>query len=138
MHVDVDFGERHLEEQQDYGIDRWRHDVAVRLGKRMLYDAVANEAPVDEDENRVAIELLDLRARDEAVQADLTGNGLVLRFIIFLRLAAPWRRLRQSGVSERPQGAERDELVERLLAEDLVDALRVVSYRRRNKHCVGG
>ena len=138
MHVDVDFGERHLEEQQDYGIDRWRHDVAVRLGKRMLYDAVANEASVDEDENRVAIELLDLRARDEAVQADLTGIGLVLLFIIFLHLAAPRRRLRQSGVNERQQGAERDELVERLLAEDLVDALRMVSYRRRDKHCVGG
>ena len=101
MHVDVDFGKRHLEEQQDYGIDRWRHDVAVRLGKRMLYDAVANEASVDEDENRVAIELLDLWARDEAVEADLTRNGRVLPFIIFLRLTAPRRRLRQSGVNER-------------------------------------
>src|SRR5215469_11466636 len=138
MHVDVDFGERHLEEQQDYRIDRWGHDVAVRLGKRVLYDAVANQASVDKDENGVAIELLDLRARDEAVQADLTGNGCVLLFIIFLRLAAPRLRLRQSGVHERQQGTERDQLVERLLAENLVDALRVVSYRRRDKHCVAG
>src|SRR5271165_5749471 len=142
MHVDVNLGGRHLEKEQHHGIYGRRNDVAISLGERVLHDAVANEASVDEDKDGVAIELLNFGARDEAVQADLAGHRslwfLLVVVYIILWLATPRWRLRQSDAIERQQRAEGDELVERLLAEHLIDALRVVGDGRRDEHGVGG
>src|SRR5271165_3042317 len=101
MHVDVNLGERHLEEEQHNGINRGRKDVAISLGERMLHHAVADEASVDEDKDGVAIELLNLRTRDESVQADLAGRGSLRLFLVVLRLAAPRRTLRQADAIKR-------------------------------------
>ena len=62
-----------------------------------------------------------------------TGSS---RFFHFA--AAPRRRLRQPDALQRQQCAHRNQLVERLLAEDLIDALRMVCHRRRNQHGIRG
>ena len=84
MHVDVDFGRRHLQKKQHHRIDGRRNDVAIGLGQRVLHQAVANQAAVHENEDRIAIELLNLRPRDEAVQLDLAFHRLFLRFVLDL------------------------------------------------------
>src|ERR1017187_5226386 len=89
MHVDVNLGERHLQEQQYDREYRRRNDVAVSLGEGVLHHAIANQAAIDEDENRVAVKLLNLRPRDKAVQFYVSGNR---RFVVFA--APPGRRLR--------------------------------------------
>src|SRR5271157_4323896 len=137
MHVDVNLGERHLEKKQDDGINRGRNDVAIRFGDRVLHHAIANQASVDEDEDRVAIELLNFRTRDKTMQADFARFLSSLRVFV-LRLAAPRRRLRKANMDERQQRTEGNELIERLLAEDLVDALRVIGHGRSDEHGVGG
>src|SRR5207342_3074182 len=67
MHVDVDFTCRQIEEQQHHGENRGWKDVAVSLDDRVLNKAVADEASVDEDVDRVAVQLLDFRFGDEAM-----------------------------------------------------------------------
>ena len=57
-----------FEEQQHHGKDRRRQDVAVGLGDGVLHQAVADQASVHEDVDRVAVELLDFGLGDEAVQ----------------------------------------------------------------------
>ena len=66
------------------GIHRRRNDVAIGLGQRVLHHAVANQPAIHEDEDGVAIELLDLRPRDKAVQLDLAFHRL-LRLFLSLR-----------------------------------------------------
>ena len=75
MDVDIHLAGRQFEKQQHDRIDRGRNDVAIGLGESVLDQAVANQAAVDEDENRIAIQLLDLGLRDEAVEAHLAGIG---------------------------------------------------------------
>src|SRR6516225_2663680 len=109
MHVHIDFRERNFKEQQHHRVNSGWHDIAVGLGERVLHDAVANETPVNEDEDGVAIELLDLGARNEAIEANLAVDRFVL--ILLLRLTTPRRRLRQSGMDKRQQRIKRNELV---------------------------
>ena len=87
----------------------------------MHQKAVANEAAVHEDVDRVAIRLLDLWARKEAAEAEEASGRLI-------RLAAKLG----DGVRRRDVGRREEELsfvesnfnqiVERLAAEDLIDA----------------
>ena len=67
MNIDIDFGVRHLEKKEHDGKNRRRKNVAIGLGERVLDDAVANEASINERVDGIAIELLDLRLGDEAV-----------------------------------------------------------------------
>src|SRR5664280_448570 len=133
MHVDVNLGEGHLQEQQHDRENRRRNDVAVSLGEGVLHHAIANQAAIDEDENRVAVKLLDLRPRNKAVKFYVSGNR---RFVVFF-VAPPRRRLRQSHARQRQQRAQRNQLIERLLAKHLVDTLRVAGHGRGDQHGVG-
>src|ERR1700679_2004043 len=97
MHVDVDFRGRHLEKEHHDWVDGGRNDIAIGLGQRMLHQAVANQASVHKNKDGVAIELLDLRPRYEAMQLDLAFYGL---FRLFHLAASPWRRLWQPTTIE--------------------------------------
>ncbi len=76
MHVDVNFGERHLEKQQYNGIDRRRNDVAVSLGERVLHQAITNQPAIDKDEDGIAIELLDFGPRNKTMQLEVALHRL--------------------------------------------------------------
>ncbi len=121
MHVDIHFGERHLQEEQHHRINRRRDDVAVGLGQRVLHQAIADQPAIHEDEDGVAIELLDLGPRNEAVQLHLAAAPAADNPRLRRHGGGCGRPTRSSGSS----ALKRDQLVERLLAEDLVDALRV-------------
>src|SRR5579884_2616395 len=81
MHVDVDLGRRHLQEEQDDRKNRGRQDVAVSLGDRVLDQAIANQAAIYENENRVAVELLNFWFRNKAVEVKLSRRGWLLTFL---------------------------------------------------------
>src|SRR5579863_5291161 len=91
MNIDVHFCRRHFEEQQDDRVDRGWNDVAVGFGERVLDESVANQASVDEDVNGIAVQLLDLRLRHEAVEAHLAGRStrILPAFVFFLWLLPP-------------------------------------------------
>src|SRR2546423_1228213 len=99
MNVDIHFTGRQFEKQKYNGIYRGRNDVAISLSQPMLHQAIANQPAVDEDENRIAIQLLDFGLRDESVQAHLPGIGGHDLLPLFF-LAPPGWRLRQANVLE--------------------------------------
>ena len=70
MHVDIDFGGRHLQKQQHHRKNRRRQNIAVSIGERVLNEAIADQPSIYKNEDRVAVELLDLRLRNEAMQGD--------------------------------------------------------------------
>src|SRR5689334_1113664 len=78
VHVNVDFLEIALEKQQRKGITRRRHQVVIGGRQRVQQEAVTNQAPVDEQINRIAIETLHLRAADEAAQAEAARASLLV------------------------------------------------------------
>src|ERR1019366_7113182 len=77
VYVDIHlFGVAFQEEQREWVGRRW-HQVVIRRGERVQHQAVANQAPVDEDVYRIAIGLLHLRAREKAVEPE-APHGRVL------------------------------------------------------------
>ena len=68
MHIHIDLGGRQFQKQQHHWIYARRDDISIRLGERVLYQAIADEASVDEHENRIAVQLLDFGLGDETVQ----------------------------------------------------------------------
>ncbi len=143
VHIDVDFAAGQVEEQQHHRVDGWRQNVAISLGDGVLDEAVADQASVDEDINRIAVEFLDFRFGDETVQAEFAkGWGRFCSFFAcypWLRLlAAPRWGLRQADAFQRLQGGDGNQLVQNLFSENLVHALAVTRYRRRYQHGVGG
>src|SRR5208283_606175 len=135
MNVNVDFHCGHFQKKQNYRMDGWRQDVAISFGERVLDEAVANQAAIHKNENRIAVELLNLRLRNEAVEAKFAGLGLSG---IFLRIAPPGWRLRQACALQRLHGSQRNQLIERLAAKNLIDALAMVAYRRRYQQGISG
>src|SRR5208283_4999251 len=113
---------------------RWRQNIAISLGERVLDQAVANQPPIHKNENRIAVELLYLRLRNETMKPKLAGLGLGG---LFHRIAPPRRRLRQACALQRLHGGERDQLIERLPPEDLIDAFAMIGYRRGNQQRIG-
>src|ERR1017187_3040989 len=122
MNVDVDFGGRHLHKEEHHRENGGRQDIAVGFGNRVLNETIADQASVDEDKNRIAIELLDLRLRNEAVQAELAEilwrgwsglRGVIGRFgggyRRRSRLTPPWWRLREANAFQWLQRRERDQ-----------------------------
>ena len=94
----------------------------------MLHNAVADEAVVHKYVDRIAVELLHFGARDESVKAQ---RSRLCGLVIFG--APPWWRLGQSGALEFRLGDDGQQLVERLFAEDLVDALLMRLHWRRHQ-----
>ena len=70
MDIDVHFAAGQVEKQQHHREDRRRQDVAVGLDEGVLDEAVADQASVHEDVDRVAVELLDFRLGDETVHVE--------------------------------------------------------------------
>ena len=66
-----------FQEQQRERKRRRRNQVVIRRGKRVQQQAVADEAAVDENVNRIAVALLHLRPREEAREAEGAGGRLV-------------------------------------------------------------
>ena len=124
MDVDVDFLRRHLEEEEDDGIGRWRDDVAIGLRECVQDELVADETLVDEDVHRVAVELLELRLGDEAGDAEETWFGWRV-----VEVALPWRRLGKTSAGEVYLCCRREHVVGGFLAEDLEEAVGGVGNR---------
>src|SRR5437870_4984431 len=135
MDVDIHFAVGQFEEKQHYRKNSWRQDVAISLGECVLNEAVTDQAAVDEDVDRVAVEFLNLGLRDEAVYAQFAGISGTFRFVFFR--AAPRRRLWQADLFQRLHGRHRNQLVENLLPKNLINALAVARYRGRDQHGVG-
>ena len=89
-----------------------RHEVVIGRRDGVQQQPVANQAAVDEQEDRVAVVLLHLRAGDEAAKQKNTGAFLVGRAL---------RRLGQQQLLF--VFADIDEFFQRLAAEDLKHAL---------------
>ena len=111
----------------------------------MLNETVANQSPIHENKNRIAIEFLNLRLRNKTVQphlAKIVWSGRPRpRSITFAVcgcincnwLAPPRWRLRQSDPLQRLRRRERNQLIQHLASKNLVNALPMISHRRRDQ-----
>ena len=124
----------------------------------MLDEAVADEASIHEDVDGVAVEFLDLRLGDEAMNTQFAAGGwvgyvltfrifagegaratlLVFIFILICVWAAPWRRLGKTDAFQGLQGSDRNQLIQNLLAEDLVYTFAISRDGRSYQHGVSG
>src|SRR5262249_17904712 len=95
MHIRIDLGSWKLQEQENHRKNGWRKNVAIGFGQRVLHKTVANQPSVHEDEDGVAVQLLQLRFRDKAMKAHLTRSR---RFIVWI--PPPGRRLWQTNSLE--------------------------------------
>ncbi len=101
--VDVNLGVIAVEEDQRKGVAGGGNEVVIGAGEGVQEQLVANEATVDEEVDRVAVELLDVRFRDEAGKREEAGVAL--------------------GSSEGAGlGTKGNKIVEGTAAEDLKDA----------------
>src|SRR5215467_619730 len=65
------------------------------------------------------------------MKAEIAG---VLRFCRLIILLGPWRRLRQADSLQLDLGCSRNQLIECVPAEDLVNAIRVLCDWRRDQN----
>ena len=104
MDIHVHFLWRHLEKEQHDGRTGGRNDVAVGLGDGVEQQAIADEPLVDEDVDRVAIELLQFGLGVKAGQAKRARGARG-----FVGIALPWRRFGKAGAIERRFGSDRQQ-----------------------------
>ena len=71
MHVHIHLFRRHLQKQQHHRKAGGRNHVAIGLGDGVQQQPVADQPLVDEDVDRVAVELLQLGLGVEAAQAQM-------------------------------------------------------------------
>ena len=114
MDVDVDLLWRHLEEEQDDRVRGGRENVAVRLAECVEDESVADEALVDEDVDRVAIEFLQFGFGDEAGEPKVAG---VRRGVVFF--AFPRWGFGEASAGEVHLGGDGEHVVAGFFAEDL-------------------
>ncbi len=133
MHVHIHFFGRHFEEEQHYREAGGRNHVAIGLSDCVKQQPVADKTLVHKDIDRVPVEFLQLRPGVEAGQPQ---NAWVAGGLGGISL--PGGRVGQTGVGEGGLGGHRQQLSERVLAEDLVDALRGARHRRRGDDGVRG
>ena len=79
MHVHVHLFGVAIQKQQREGITRRRHQVVIRGRNRVQQQAVANQPAVDEQVNRIAVELLHLRTADESPQPEAARELRLVR-----------------------------------------------------------
>ncbi len=132
MHIHIDLLRRHLQEEQHHRERGWRNDIAVGLSQRMQHHPVAHQAMVDEDVDRVAVQLLQLRLGDEPRNAQKSGVG---RRVILLAL--PGRRLGQAGAREVHLRRGREHQRCRVAAKDLEQPVAGRGHRRRDQQRLG-
>ncbi len=116
--IDVDLLRGHLEEEENDRVGGGRDDVAVGLGEGVEDELVADEALVDEDVDRVAVELLQFGLGDEAGDAEVAGVGRCV-----VRVALPGRRLGEAGAGEVEFGGGGEHVAGSVFAEDLEEAV---------------
>jgi hypothetical protein len=133
MNVDVNLLRRHLKIKEDYGIRSRRENIAVGLRECMEDELVPDQALIDEDIDRVAIELLQLGFGDEASEAKETGVGC--NVVLF---ALPGRGLRQTDASEVKFGRSGEHVVAGLSAKDLEEAVCAVANSGGYKESLRG
>src|SRR5882757_6085118 len=132
MDVYINLSGRHLEKQQHDRKYSRRHDVAISVSQRVLNQPIANQTAVDENKNRVAIELLNLRLRNETMKTNFSR----LQFLDLFRIAPPGRRLWQPNMFEWLFRRQRNQLIQCLLSKHLIHALAMAGHRRRDQQCV--
>ena len=74
--VDVHLSRIAVEEEERERETRRRHQIVIPPGDGVEYQAIPNQPPVDKNEDRIPVVLLDLWARHEASQ------GVRSRFIV--------------------------------------------------------
>src|SRR5258708_32097751 len=119
MHVDVDFVVGHFEEEQCGGKNVAGKNVAIGLVDGVENQAVADEAAIYEDVDAVAIGALDFRARGETVDGEARFFFAGFEF-----------GFGDGGAKGGGDYGDFDQFVERLLAEELIDALGKALDRR--------
>ena len=78
MNVHIHFFGIAIEEQQRERIAGRRNQVVIGGGERVHQQLVANQPAVDEQIDRIAIELLHLRARNESAKRKHAVPGIVI------------------------------------------------------------
>src|SRR5215471_11442055 len=109
MNVDIDFFRIAIQKQQCEGETRRRHQVVIRRRYSVQKQPVPDQSSVDEQINRISIQLLDLRAADKSTQTEPPLQGL---FALF-------RGKRQVA----PMIAQIQQIVQDLASKDLKHAL---------------
>ena len=113
MHVHIHLFGVAIQEQQRERIAGRRHQVVIRSRDRVQQQAVANQTAVHKQVNRIAIELLHLRAAHESPQPEAPGQRMFPRRSILLK-----------GHVQVPVAiTEVEKIVQNAAAEDLEDAL---------------
>ena len=117
--IDVDLLWRHFDKEQHHGKGGWRQDIAVGFAHGMQEQAVADETPIDEAVDGIAVEFLQIRLGGEAADPHEARVGRLI-----IRLPLPRRRLRQARAFKVDLGGEGEEMIQNFFAEDLKDTLR--------------
>ncbi len=148
VHVDIHFAAGQIEKQQHHREDGGRQNVAISLDDGVLDEAVADQASVDEDVDRVAIQFLDFGFRDKAVYPEFaerwSGFIAVTWFLPAAQLCFSTSLRRQGGGCGRPMRSSGCTAAMGIswsrtsFAENLVHPLAVTRDRRRHQHGVGG
>src|ERR1700733_10228 len=90
MHVHVYLLWVAFQEEESERVRRSGHQVVISRREGMQQQPVANQPAIDENENRIPIALLHLRAREEASEAKSAYRRLV-RFAAILGDSLGWR-----------------------------------------------
>src|ERR1700761_5670948 len=125
VHIDVDLLGRHLQKEQDDRKGGRRNHIPIRLADGVQQQPVADQPFVYKDIDRVPVQLLQLRFRKEAGEPQ--RYWLTPRLI---RILLPGGRVPESGSFQWGLRRNREELAQRLGAEDLVDPLGRPRYWR--------
>src|SRR5262245_1163900 len=107
MNVHVDVFEWNSHEHDDHRKCAGWQDIPVRLADRVKNNFVAHQSAVDEEEHRIPVVLLNMRARRE--QMDLYAGAAIVLLIFY-------------------------ELIQKILPENLKDAIAETARRRRSKN----
>ncbi len=107
MDVDVHFLAIAIQEKERERVTGRRHQVMIGRRKRVQQQAIADEAAVDEQEDRIAVQLLNLRRGDKSAQCEDALRALIGFDHIEFAL----------------EDVQIDQLFERLSAEHLINSL---------------
>ena len=118
MHVGVHLFIGQLDKQQHHRENRGRKNVAVALGQRVLHQPVADQAAIHKHEDGIAVQLLQLRLGNKAMQPQITRD----RRLVVLAAAPRWR-LWNSHALQLQRGGQGHKLIQGFPPKYLVDAV---------------
>src|SRR6185369_4233158 len=91
---------------------------------------------IHEDEDGVAIQLLHFWLRDKTMGSQLSSSGFLRSLFILILFLDPRRRLRQTDSLEGNSRRQRNQLLERIFAENLVNTVAIACHRSCDEHRV--